>query len=176
MKWFDAAAIPGVIIGGVAASVLGRPRLTRDIDALVMIPDADWPAVMSLAANFGIVARDLPASEPASRSPLLRLRHAPSDIDIDLALGGLSFEIQVLRLCQIQEVGGLRLRLPRVEDLLVMKAFAHRPKDLEDIDGLLTVHPGVDLEFVRQWLGEFSIAVNTPALLDDFEKVVARRR
>jgi hypothetical protein len=27
-------------------------------------------------------------------------------------------------------IGGLRVRLPRVEDLLIMKAIARRPKDL----------------------------------------------
>jgi hypothetical protein len=27
-----------MIIGGVAASVLGRPRLTQDIDALAILP------------------------------------------------------------------------------------------------------------------------------------------
>ena len=29
MKWLDATNIPSVVIGGVAASVLGRPRLTQ---------------------------------------------------------------------------------------------------------------------------------------------------
>jgi len=38
MGWLDAAHIPSMIIGGVAASVLGRPRLTQDVDA----PEADW--------------------------------------------------------------------------------------------------------------------------------------
>jgi hypothetical protein len=40
MRWLDAAHAPSMVIGGVAASVLGRPRLTqpdmlRDFDALV---------------------------------------------------------------------------------------------------------------------------------------------
>ena len=42
MGWLDAAHIPSMIIGGVAASVLGRPRLTRDVDALAVLPEADW--------------------------------------------------------------------------------------------------------------------------------------
>jgi hypothetical protein len=31
--WFKGREVPGVVIGGVAASVLGRPRMTRDVDA-----------------------------------------------------------------------------------------------------------------------------------------------
>jgi hypothetical protein len=41
-KWLDYTSIPAVIIGGVAASVLGRPRLTRDIDALAILPKDAW--------------------------------------------------------------------------------------------------------------------------------------
>lgn len=165
-----------MIIGGVAASILGRARLTRDVDALAMIPEAEWANALSVAANHGIVARNEATLDFARRSRMLLLRHSASDIDIDVALAGLSFELQALSLAQVHELGGVPLRLPRVEDLLVMKAFAHRPKDMQDIEGLLAVHPGADLVFVRQWLREFSAAVSMSDLLDDFEKVVARRR
>jgi hypothetical protein len=47
VKWLEAAHIPAIIIGGVAASILGRPRLTQDIDALAIIPDADWADLIS---------------------------------------------------------------------------------------------------------------------------------
>jgi hypothetical protein len=176
MKWFDAASIPAMIIGGVAASILGRARLTRDVDALAMIPEAEWANALSVAANHGIVARNEATLDFARRSRMLLLRHSASDIDIDVALAGLSFELQALSLAQVHELGGVPLRLPRVEDLLVMKAFAHRPKDMQDIEGLLAVHPGADLVFVRQWLREFSAALSMSDLLDDFERVVARRR
>jgi hypothetical protein len=39
-KWLESAQIPAVIIGGVASSFLGRPRLTRDVDALAILPDS----------------------------------------------------------------------------------------------------------------------------------------
>jgi len=35
MNWLDAAHIPSMVIGGVASSMLGRARLTQDVDALV---------------------------------------------------------------------------------------------------------------------------------------------
>ena len=35
VKWLDVTKAPSMVIGGVAASVLGRPRLTQDVDALV---------------------------------------------------------------------------------------------------------------------------------------------
>lgn len=35
--WLEAAHIPAMIIGGVAASALGRPRLIQDIDAPALV-------------------------------------------------------------------------------------------------------------------------------------------
>ncbi len=74
----------------------------------------------------------------------------------------------------MHDIGGLRVRLPRVEDLLVMKAVARRPKDLQDIDGLLAAHPEADVAAVRQWVSEFAAAMSMSDMLEDFDKLVAR--
>jgi hypothetical protein len=57
VKWLDAAKMPSMVIGGVAASVLGRPRLTQDVDALAILPEADWANAVSTAASHGILPR-----------------------------------------------------------------------------------------------------------------------
>jgi predicted nucleotidyltransferase len=87
----------------------------------------------------------------------------------------LSFEQAAIDNSVNHEVGGLRLRLPRVEDLLIMKAVARRPKDLQDIEGLLAVHPQADLATVRQWLSTFAAALDASDMLDEFDRLVARR-
>lgn len=38
--------LPAIIVGGVAASLLGRPRLTQDIDVLVDVPDEGWDRLL----------------------------------------------------------------------------------------------------------------------------------
>lgn len=131
-----------MIIGGVAVSLLGRPRLTQDVDALAVLPEAEWEGMLAAAADYGIGPRIENAMEFARRSRVLLLRHNES----------------------------------RVEDLLVMKAIAHRSKDLQDIEVLLEAHPDVDLNVARQWIREFAVAATMPELLDDFEQAVSRAR
>jgi hypothetical protein len=176
MKWLDASHIPSMVIGGVATSMLGRARLTQDVDALVLLPEDEWEKALSNATNYGIVPRIEDPFGFARRSRMLLLTHTASNIDIDVALGGLSFELEALARSQTHEMNGFRLRLPAVEDLLIMKAFAHRPKDMEDIKGLLDAHPDADLNIVRQWVREFANAMTMPDLLEDFEKIAARRK
>jgi hypothetical protein len=175
-NWLDAGRIPAMVIGGVAASVLGRPRFTRDIDALVILPESDWQSAVENAAKFGIVPRIGEALEFARRSRVLLMRHAASGIDLDVTLAGLPFERSAVESSRPYDVGGVSVRLPRVEDLLVMKAIAHRPKDLEDIRGLLAAHPETDVGAARRWIREFAIAASMPDILEEFDRVLDQSR
>jgi hypothetical protein len=164
-----------IIIGGLAASLLGRPRLTRDIDALADIADDDLDLVIECAAFTGIEPRIHDARDFAIRSRVLLLRHRASQIDIDLVMATLPFEQDAVSSGQALSLGPLEIRLPRVEDLLIMKAIAHRPRDLADIEGILLAHPEADLDRARRWIREFAAASTQPELIEDFDRLVAAR-
>lgn len=175
-KWLDAIHVQAVVVGGIAVSFLGRPRFTQDIDALAIVSETEWESAVAAAARHGIVPRiDDPVSF-ARRSRVLLLRHKETAIDIDLILGGLAFEQNAVDHGQTYSVGGVDVRLPRVEDLLIMKAVAHRPRDLQDIEGLLENHPDVDVQAARRWVSEFASATAMSDLLEDFDKLVSRRK
>lgn len=175
-RWLVAEGIPGAVIGGVAASVLGRPRLTHDIDALAIVPEDEWQKVIESSALYGIEPRIDHAFDFALRSRVLLLRHIASGIDLDVTFGGLPFEQSAVERSTDVEVGGISIRLPRVEDLLVMKAVAGRPKDLEDIRGLLDAHPEADCEEARRWIREFATAASMPDLLEAFDRLLSERQ
>lgn len=164
-----------IIVGGLAASLLGRPRLTRDIDALADIADDDLDLIIQSAAATGIEPRIDDARDFAIRARVLPLRHRASQIDIDLVMATLPFEQDAVTSGQSRSLGPIDIRLPRVEDLLIMKAIAHRPRDLADIEGLLLAHPEADLHRARRWIREFAEASAQPELLEDFERLVAAR-
>jgi predicted nucleotidyltransferase len=103
------------------------------------------------------------------------MRHIASGIDLDITFGGLSFEETAVANCEVHTIGGLSVRLPRVEDLLIMKAIARRPKDLQDIRGLLATHPDADIALVRRWVGEFATAASMPDMLEELDKLLASR-
>jgi hypothetical protein len=44
----------GVIIGGIAASLLGQPRLTVDLDAVILLGINDLPKLIEVAASEGM--------------------------------------------------------------------------------------------------------------------------
>lgn len=175
-QWLEAASIPAMIIGGIAASILGRPRATRDIDALAVAPEDQWVRLLGSSKIHGILPRIENALEFAHRTRVLLLRHTESGIDIDIILSGLPFEAEAVSRATVHSLGGVRVRLPQVEDLLIMKAIAHRPQDLRDIEGLLDVSPAANVESVRRWVQDFAAAAELPDLPEEFEKLLAQRK
>lgn len=175
-EWLEAAGVPAMVIGGIAASILGRPRATRDIDTLAVVPDHQWSQFVGSAEAYGILPRIEDSVEFARRTRVLLLRHTESGIDIDVILSGLPFEADAVSRATVHDLSGVRVRLPQVEDLLIMKAIAHRPQDLRDIEGLLDVFPTADVENVRRWIQDFATAAELPDLAEEFEKLLAQRK
>lgn len=110
----------------------------------------------------------------AERNLVLLLRHDPTGVDLDVSLGWTGFEQEALAARTAVSFGALSLPMTRPEDLLIFKAMAARPKDLEDAAALLALHPGVNLERVRARLGELARLVDAPELVDGLEEIVLR--
>ena len=175
-EWLDSAAVRGVIIGGVAASVLGRPRLTVDIDVLVILDRHEWAPFLEAGREFGFVPRIDDALDFAGTSRVLLVAHQPSGIPIDVVLGVLPLEDEIVRGARNVEIAGVRLPLAAPESIVVMKAIARRARDIADIEGILEVHDELDLGWIRTRLTEFDQALGQTDLLDEFNRTLARTR
>ncbi len=73
------------------------------------------------------------------------------------------------------ELGVVRVPLPPPEDLIIMKAVAHRPQDLDDIEAIIAAHPKLNLRRVRRWVREFATALSMPEILNDLEVLLSQR-
>jgi hypothetical protein len=164
MRAFDER---GVIIGGIAASLLGKPRFTADVEAVFLLELDKIPQLLTRAATCGIQARIEDPEQFARKNRVLLLRHTTTGIDIDISLGVLPFEIEMVEHSQNIRLAGLQLRLPTPEDLIILKTVAHRPQDMLDIDSILARHPQVDKDYIRKWVQQFADALEMPELFDD---------
>ena len=174
VDWWQSEQVPGLVIGGLAVALLGRPRVTRDVDALVLLAEERWGAFMDAGSAFGFVARQPDALAFAEQARVLLLRHQPTAIDVDVVLGCLPFEEEAVARAVLVEVAGVSVPLPTPEDLIIMKAVAHRDRDMLDIEGLLAAHLELDLDRVRRWVRAFADALETPELYDDLEQRLRR--
>jgi len=157
----------GIIIGGVAASLLGKPRLTADVGAMILLSIENLPHLTNAAIEVGLVPRISNAEDFASRHRVLLLRHQESGINVDISLGILPFEVEAVERSVVCQVGNLAIRLPTPEDLIIFKAVAHRPQDLLDIQAIVENKPGLDRERIKHWVQEFAQVLEMSELWDD---------
>lgn len=154
----------GVVIGGVAIGFLGKPRMTVDIDAMFLLSVNDLPELLHAAKGEGIEPRIESAEAFARKNRVLLLRHVESGINIDISLGVLPFEEEMVERSTIHKIGSLSVRLPTPEDMIILKAVAHRPKDLLDIQAIVDSHPNLDHARIEQWVKSFAEVLETPEL------------
>ncbi len=167
----------GVVIGGIAVSVLGQARYTEDIDAMFLLSVQDIPRFLEEAKQENIEPRIENAADFARKTRVLLLRHTITETNIDISLGILPFEQETIERSSIQEFdASLQVRLPTPEDLIIMKAIAHRPKDLEDIRILADKYTNLDLARIERWVKDFAALLELPELWGEIEKIIASIR
>jgi hypothetical protein len=157
-------------IGGLAVQHLAEARLTKDTD-------------MTLLTGFGseeIFIDELlmvyrPRRADAKQFALINrvlLLFAPDGSGIDIAMGALPFEEQaVKRASYIEYVDGISLRICSAEDLIVMKAFAGRQQDWNDVR-MTIVRQGVaalDWKYIRKHLSELASLKEDPSIMEQLE-------
>lgn len=157
----------GIIIGGIAVSLLGKPRLTADVDAMLLLSVEDLPLLIEAASQEGLVPRIADAQGFAHRHRVLLLRHQESGINVDISLGMLPFEVAAVERSVLYEIGPIAIRLPAPEDLIIFKAVAHRPQDLLDIQTLIASHPDLDRNHIERWVRDFAQLLEMPEIWDD---------
>lgn len=160
------------IIGGMAVQHWGEPRFTKDVDVTLL---TGFGSEESYVDAF-LSAYESRISEErnfALKNRVLLLRSSLG-IGIDIALGALPFENDAVRRAKVIEVEeGARLRLCSAEDLLVMKAFASRPIDWNDVRGIL-VRQGtknLDWSYIRRQLQPLCELKDAPEIMTQLEKL-----
>lgn len=102
---------------------------------------------------------------------VLPCQEPESGIRVDFIFSFTPYEQQALARVKTVEVGDTAVCFASLEDLIVHKMIAGRPRDLEDVTNVLRKNSSADLPYIRHWLGEFSTAMNEP-LLDGFNRLV----
>ena len=164
----------GVIIGGIAVGLLGKPRYTADVDAMFLLSTQDIPQFLESAREENIIPRVQNVEEFARKTRVLLLKHIPTNTEIDISLGVLLFEEEMVERGSVKSFANLSARLPTPEDLIIMKAIAHRPKDLEDIRTIVDNNPNLDIARIEKWVRDFAEVMETPDLWKQIEGILKR--
>lgn len=142
VAWLSSRGLPCALIGGLAVSLRGQPRMTVDVDIVVLATiDQALELVADLSTTpFAPLFEGV--EDVVRRAFILPLRHRVTGVRLDIALGMSGFERQAVQRATPIVLGAVSIPVVKIEDLLVMKAIAGRPQDEQDIRGLVRAQRG----------------------------------
>jgi hypothetical protein len=161
-------------IGGLAVLRWGEPRETVDVDLTLLTGFRDEETyIEALVQHFEPRRPDAVAFARATRVLLLR---AGSGVGLDVALGGIPFEASaVARSSLFRFPPGTDLRTCSAEDLIVFKAFADRPRDWMDVEGVIVRQASrLDWRYVHAELAPLAELKEAPEILTRLERLRER--
>jgi hypothetical protein len=149
----------------------GVPRLSADVDVtLKLTPEAPERFVDDMqAAGFEPRVAD---PEFVRRTRVLPFVHTATSMPLDVVLAGSGLEDEFLGRARLLDISGLRVPTIHVEDLLVAKVLAGRPKDIDDARGLWRARGSeMDVARIASTLRLLEEALAQSDLLPAFESI-----
>ena len=124
--------IPFMHIGGQAVLLHGAPRLTQDIDITLAVGPDEVAMVEDVcgALELDPLVEDL--ADFAHDTFVCPLRHRATGIRMDLIFSTTPYEkAAIVRAVEV-DIGGESVPFASAEDLILLKLFSGRERDIED--------------------------------------------
>lgn len=142
LEAMDSAGVRYLLIGGIASSLLGRPRWTHDIDLFVFPHDA--AAALEALGRAGFRTQET--------DPHWLFKAIKGGVLVDIlfqSTGGIYLDEEMVARATIADFHGVEVRMASREDLVVMKAAAHTEQAARYWHDAvaLVAHPGIDWEY-----------------------------
>jgi len=147
------AGIPYAFGGAIALGFHAEPRLTRDLDVNIFLPETEAGPVLDVLAAVGVTIDGERARRLIERDGQVRLRW--DDVPVDLFFATVPF----LEVCgtRIQHVpwGPETMSILSAEDLVICKVLFNRPRDWVDIGGVTMIRARtLDVGYILAWLDD----------------------
>lgn len=173
--FLKAKKIRYAILGGVAVSVYGEPRLTADIDINIIFDKKRIPEFLKSARGFHFYPVFRKAAKIAQKTGVLPLafkgKGAFGKIDVIIAENPL--EYAAIKRSRIKKLNSMNLRIVSPEDLIIHKITSTRPRDIEDLNSILMRQKGkLDIGYIRAWLKKIDRINKSPQLCGLFNSLL----
>jgi len=167
--------IPYMVIGGQAVLLHGEPRFTGDIDITVGIDTNEMQRVLNVIREISLEPTKDSTEDFVKRNFVLRAEDPKTGIGVDFIFSCLPYERLAIQRAVSVHIGTARIQFATAEDTIIHKLFAGRPRDIEDVKGIVNNKSDLDATYLKQWLTEFS-SVTGRNLLREYDTIEAEVR
>jgi hypothetical protein len=150
IKFLNGGGYNYIVIGGIAASAIGEPRLTADVDVDIVINKEDVPDFLSKATKAGFDVPVKKCLKSAEQVGVFQISFG--DYHVDFIIASTDLEVQAFKRRKSIQLHGVKAFFPTPEDLILMKIIPGREKDLLDAKGVIIRHKRkLDIQYLKTW-------------------------
>ena len=175
IKLFSATKTDYAVLGGLAVVFYGEPRMTFDIDVNIALAGGPISTFLKAAKKFGFYP--IPGNIRAfvRKTGVLPMRFGKSIASgrCDIIIAQSPIEYVALKRAKLRKIGALKAKFVTAEDLVIHKITSDRPRDIEDLKGILARQRGkLDKKYILFWLKKIAEANRKPELVRLFKEMV----
>ena len=169
----DREGIEYLVMGGQAVLVHGEPRLTRDVDITLGLIPKDLNRILRIAEDIGLMVLVNDPEKFTNETWVLPLQDPQTGIRVDFIFSASEFERQAMKRALSIDIKGTPVRFASAEDLVIQKIFSGRPRDIEDVRGILIKKiRQLDIDYIRETLKKFDETLSTDRFSQEFEELL----
>ena len=158
---FQELQIDYAVLGGIAVSYYGEPRLTWDVDVNILLASDQVENFLATAKKQGFTPRLPDAKAILKKTGVIPMTFLEDEEEghCDLIVAQNALEIAGIRRASLRQIGKSRIKLIACEDLILHKIASDRPRDREDLLSILRRQgKNIDRAYINDWLQRLSEA------------------
>ncbi len=162
-----------IIIGGMAAAVLGQPRVTGDIDVDIMLNKDDVSDFLNKAKKAGFKVNKAKCIQRAKETSIFQINYR--DYHIDFIIASVDLEKEAFKRKIEVKLHGQKAFFPTPEDLILLKIIPARPQDLLDIEKIIIRHKNkLDRKYLLSWAQKLSDEAEDMRIYNQLQKLLKK--
>ncbi|KPK42171.1 MAG: hypothetical protein AMJ78_03465 [Omnitrophica WOR_2 bacterium SM23_29] len=178
VKFLSLANIEYVILGGLAVSVYGEPRFTADIDVNIFLEKKKLNGFLKKAKLYGFYPIPKNINKFVKETGVIPMKFSKGTVigRCDFIIAENAIEKLSLKRAKIKKIDSTKVRFVSPEDLIIHKITAGRPRDIEDVRGiLLRQQKKLDISYIQYWLKMLEASNKQLRLSELFKGLLAGR-
>jgi hypothetical protein len=164
--------LPYMIIGGQAVLLYGEPRLTRDVDVTLGVNIDRLHDLLTVVKELSLNPIPNDVESFVKQTMVLPTLDEPTGVRVDFIFSFTPYETDAIKRARKITIMGQEVCFASPEDLIIHKIFAGRPRDLEDVWSVILKNPGIDTQYIKNWLKEFDASFKRKDFLKTFEGIL----
>ncbi len=162
-----------VIIGGIPASIWGRPRMTVDVDIIILIEENKIDIFLNSLKKEKFKVYPLNKIRQKLKEGLPVKIAYTKHLSIDLRKASYGIDIKAIKRAKIKKLFSVPLKICSPEDLIIYKLIRFEEIDIFDIKNiLLRFGKKLNYEYIKKTVEEFSKETGDKKIIKNMKKIL----